>query len=766
MNPFSLQKQRFRKGRPKGNGSFEKNRVGKRSSRNLVHKSVRLKESYGAIGSKKKLTCSLLNVDGLSDASLADVRDVLARKQPDLCVILESKIRFEESGPCLDVPGYEVAERRRSDFAGDRGGGGIAVYTRKRDGLVFKSYDPDILNPEHMFVRTERLWTTVQSAKGKTAVCAVYAGFQAADDRHGVQNEILYSVLKTEIIKLRTDGYRVVLLGDFNGHVGSDHTVGIVGNHDVVNRNGRRFLDFLSETHCAHVNGCPNLCQGLWTRQRGGVSTVLDYCVVGREHLSSVLSMLIDDQGVFGGGSDHNWVFLDLVDSFVRKLRISNLPNKKKSWNIRDSQDWTSFEASVDTMVGEIDDTALDDATLANKIAGILMQSGLSEIGLRSNSSKSSIRATSLPKALVDEIKLKRSLEKVWKSKCSSFSSLPILLRTDQLQTEMVTAESSFLEQVAKVNASFLDRGKAKRSKILQQCSENSVEATRCFWSHVNKTAHKSSEIDAVLSPTTGVLHCAPEEIIDQVEKHLVSVFNGSLDPIEVTPSHDDHGYAGGPGPATATSDPATDHPYSSSASPRLPESDGSTSIQTDPNGWLDADFSLDDVIRSVKKLKAGKAVGVDHLPSEFILHAGVKFWRLLTILYNRIKKSGSFPPGWNRGRVVLVHKKDMRELLGNYRPLTVIISLSGLYSKLLNERLTSVVEHHGLLGQIQNGFRKGRSGSDNSFVLDTILWKSKSMRKKVHLAFIDLTKVWVLSQRFLTINLFCVSLLTLNRLA
>ena len=94
-----------------------------------------------------------------------------------------------------------------------------------------------------------------------------------------------------------------------------------------------------------------------------------------------------------------------------------------------------------------------------------------------------------------------------------------------------------------------------------------------------------------------------------------------------------------------------------------------------------------------------------------------------------------------------------------------MIISLSGLYSRLLNERLTSVVEHHSLLGQIQNGFRKGRSGSDNSFVMNTILWKSKSKRKKVHLAFIDLTKVWVLSQKLLTIICF-VSLLTLKRLA
>ena len=76
-----------------------------------------------------------------------------------------------------------------------------------------------------------------------------------------------------------------------------------------------------------------------------------------------------------------------------------------------------------------------------------------------------------------------------------------------------------------------------------------------------------------------------------------------------------------------------------------------------------------------------------------------------------------------------------------NYRPLTVLNSMAGLYTKVLNKRLVAVVESKGLLGEVQNGFRKGRSGTDCGFILNTILWKTAAMRKKPHLAFLDLQK-------------------------
>ena len=53
------------------------------------------------------------------------------------------------------------------------------------------------------------------------------------------------------------------------------------------------------------------------------------------------------------------------------------------------------------------------------------------------------------------------------------------------------------------------------------------------------------------------------------------------------------------------------------------------------------------------------------------------------------------------------------------------------------------VLETNNLLGEIQNGFRKGRCGSDNVFVLNTILWKAKALRQKVHLGFVDVAKAY-----------------------
>jgi hypothetical protein len=107
----------------------------------------------------------------------------------------------------------------------------------------------------------------------------------------------------------------------------------------------------------------------------------------------------------------------------------------------------------------------------------------------------------------------------------------------------------------------------------------------------------------------------------------------------------------------------------------------------------------------------------------------GHGFHVLLTALYNKVKEAGRFPAGWNRGRICLIHNKGAWKLLGNYRPLTVIVSLSGLNSCILNERLTQVVENHSLLGEVQNGFWRGRMASDNAFILDTILWTAKAKK-------------------------------------
>ena len=243
------------------------------------------------------------------------------------------------------------------------------------------------------------------------------------------------------------------------------------------------------------------------------------------------------------------------------------------------------------------------------------------------------------------------------------------------------------------------------------------------------------------MSSLSGTLKCNPEDIKSEVELHLLKVFQGSFEPIPAEPESD-HNYAANMQGSSGMTDREHDHSYTADSSPRLPPSDGSQTIESDPGGWLDKEFTVGEVKVAVNMLKNCKAVGLDRLPNEFIKNAGEKFLSFLTVLYNKIKVSGIFPTGWNAGRVCLIHKRGLREQLGNYRPLTVIVSLSGLYSRLMNGRLTLVVETHKLLGEVQNGFRKERRSSDNAFVLNSVLWKARSRKEKVHMGFVDITKV------------------------
>ena len=57
----------------------------------MRNKHAKLRESFGTIQTKNVLRCSLLNVNGLSEASLATVATVVGSEKPDIVILLETK---------------------------------------------------------------------------------------------------------------------------------------------------------------------------------------------------------------------------------------------------------------------------------------------------------------------------------------------------------------------------------------------------------------------------------------------------------------------------------------------------------------------------------------------------------------------------------------------------------------------------------------------------------------------------------------------------
>ena len=158
----------------------------RKSRRLLKLKSMKARSTVNShsLIMKNNLRCASLNVDGLNEVSYENVLSVMKNNDPDILFLLETKRRYEETNIKIVTPGYTLVEAMRSNNAGDIGGGGISVFTKLKDGIIFEHHKPDVVNQEHAFVNNERVWIKVKSQTSRTAVCGIYVGCQHSDDRY------------------------------------------------------------------------------------------------------------------------------------------------------------------------------------------------------------------------------------------------------------------------------------------------------------------------------------------------------------------------------------------------------------------------------------------------------------------------------------------------------------------------------------------------------------------------------------------------------
>ena len=707
-----------------------------------------------------KMAC--LNVNGWTDQSRHDVLSAIEAKNTDVFSIVETKLRVEDKKR-IKIPGFEVVESRRENADNDKKGGGLACCMRKNTGVGFSRLDPEIIRPELQYVDRERLWVTYQSQGGKTAVATVYLGFQASDDHHSEWNAGILEVLADEVRDLRGKGFRVLLQGDFNSWVGADlNQGGIPGNRPKhPNKNGQMFLNFLAASSLTHVNGAvrqegnweTRFSKGLWTRHSTDhrSSTVLDYVVVSTEHLETVQEMLIDQEGVFGGDSDHNMLFTTVSDKFI-SVR-ANTAVYRPGWNIEQGTDMSKFKRVVQRELDQLAKTDLGPGVdkLSDGLTSALIK-GLNEgVGRRIIRPE---RQELFPKSIVTLLKERRSLERKFKSlKCQfALSNLQVppeslLVARDRLDAMSVELENALVK--------FRRR---KRAPLLNLAKSRDRRGRKKFWDFVSRKVKKEGDISSLRDKEADVLKFSPEDISVEIRKYLITIFSGhdetpDPDVEEVEEVSEDDFEASGQdesgGNEVLVEDvledhiPNRDHEYGFKTHARLPEGGHGGDSGFDPAGFLDKPITVGEVKSIIKELKAGKASGHDEVVNEALKYAPEGFFDVVTKLYNRVKDQSKVPKAWNRGRVVLIHKKGSRTDASNYRPITVLTAMNAVYSKTLNARLVEVVERHRLLGEVQNGFRKGRSGSDSAFVLNTVLWKSLAQHKKVHVSFLDLQKAY-----------------------
>ena len=105
--------------------------------------------------------------------------------------------------------------------------------------------------------------------------------------------------------------------------------------------------------------------------------------------------------------------------------------------------------------------------------------------------------------------------------------------------------------------------------------------------------------------------------------------------------------------------------------------------------------------------------------------------------------QSGTFPSIFKTGKIIPIYKKDNKECIENYRPVSILPLFGKIFEKVIYKRLYNFFTSKGVLTDSQFGFRKGYSTTHALHKSIDSVTKSLASNKHVLGIFIDLSKAF-----------------------
>lgn len=141
--------------------------------------------------------------------------------------------------------------------------------------------------------------------------------------------------------------------------------------------------------------------------------------------------------------------------------------------------------------------------------------------------------------------------------------------------------------------------------------------------------------------------------------------------------------------------------------------------------------------------IKTDSAPGWDNVSSRFLKISHEYMVPVLTHLFNLCLTKGMFPTPLKKSIIVPVHKGGDRDDVSNYRPISILPSLSKILEKLINTRLIGYLETKYILSNSQFGFRVGKSTEDAVVSITSHIIDRVDNGKKCLAVFLDLKKAF-----------------------
>ena len=121
-------------------------------------------------------------------------------------------------------------------------------------------------------------------------------------------------------------------------------------------------------------------------------------------------------------------------------------------------------------------------------------------------------------------------------------------------------------------------------------------------------------------------------------------------------------------------------------------------------------DFNEDKVLKIIRSLNVHKAHGYDDISIRVIKICDKLLLKPLIISFKNSTKPFHYPDLWKRSNIIPVHKKNDKQLVKNYRPISLLPIFGKIFEKVILNKIYYFLMKEKLLNPNQSGFRPSGS--------------------------------------------------------
>ena len=527
----------------------------------------------------------------------------------------------------------------------------------------------------------------------KLTIVHIYAPTEDADEQ--TKNEF-YRRLQ-EVLDNRKAHDMLIVTGDMNAKVGDDNKgyERIMGKHGlgIRNDNGERLCD-ICDMNGMVITGTlfphKNIHKQTWISPDGKTKNQIDHVLINKRFRNSV-----KDSRVYRSadiGSDHHLVCIKI------NLKLKNKP--KNNEHTRTKYDTTKLQSK---------DILKKYTTTVRNRYQLLEDEGTTE----------------------ENEEIERDFEVMEKAYTEVASE--VLGRPRKKKKPWISNESwNLVDQRNEINKQILSTHSERVKKQLRTKYKNkdkevkkSIKADKKKW--LDKIATKAEE--AARSQHMKTLYELTKTLCNERPRQSTAVLNknGNLvsGKAEVLARWTEHF-------KEVLNREEPENPITEEEECELPNILEEISVE---------EPTQSEVRTALKRLQSGKSPGIDNITAE-LLKADIDFsTKKIHQLLQKIWKNEKIPRKWKKGLIIKLPKKGNLKECKNSRGITLLPVVGKILGRILIDRIREGIDRR--LRKEQAGYRKGRSTTEQVFILRNIIEQVNEWQATIYMNFIDFEKAF-----------------------